>query len=533
MQKEFKNWYLIPFVFILALPLLIHSFIYDGSRLFTSFIITLIIPIVTRIIFNIKPFLFIILSFPLLLLALMYDTMVLEYDSYININTWNAIFNTNPAEATELSSEIRLITKLLALFQVLTYIIYLFFTYKKSIKKVKTKFKYVIVGFLFMLVIDYQVRGATKFSFPIWSLSSLYDYYKVKKQEARYYEIKKNAVFNAVRNAEYDENTKETIIVVVGETLRRDHLEYYGYQKPTSPLMKKEDLLIFTDVVSAANQTVNSLQRAFTLAENLDENYYWKYPSLIRSFKEVGFKTYWLSTQLVYDKNSNEVSFIAQECDSIINYNMESYDEKIIEPLDNVLKINDQKKIIFLHILGSHSTYNKRYPKSYTYFSKIKSKDKKVNIMREYDDAVRYNDFILSQFLDKLKKQEGERSFMMFSDHGESLYDSKPNYFNHGSDKPSQSEFNIPLILWFSDEFKDKHGDLMHQITANKDKPIVLSDFFYALPSFYGIEFDKLKPANNFFGKEYISKKNRKVMNGSSQLLEYDKLKSTHAKIDY
>ena len=137
MQKEFKNWYLIPFVFILALPLLIHSFIYDGSRLFTSFIITLIIPIVTRIIFNIKPFLFIILSFPLLLLALMYDTMVLEYDSYININTWNAIFNTNPAEATELSSEIRLITKLLALFQVLTYIIYLIFTYKKSIKKVK------------------------------------------------------------------------------------------------------------------------------------------------------------------------------------------------------------------------------------------------------------------------------------------------------------------------------------------------------------------------------------------------------------
>jgi heptose-I-phosphate ethanolaminephosphotransferase len=533
MKKKFKNFYFLPFVFILAFPLLLNG-IFDGrNRFYFAFLVSLCLPIFIRIVCNIKPFIFVLLSFPVLLIAINYSVMIMEYDSFVNIGSWNSIINSNKNEVSEFSSELQTITKSLIIIQIITYISYLFFTWKKSIPKTKTKYRLVLLGILCLLIVDFNVRGATKFSFPLRAINSLYDYYKVKKQEAKYFEIKKNAVFNAKRTNEFDKNTEETIVIVVGETLRRDHLEYYGCKKPTTPLMKKENLIVYNDVISPANQTVNSLQRVFTLVDGTDENDYWKTPSLIMSFKEIGFETFWLSTQQVYDKYINEVSFIAQESDSIIYRQPINYDATILTDYKNILKSTAKKKLIIVHLLGNHARYNKRYPKSFATFSKHKSDDKRVNSMREYDDAVRYNDYILFELLSALKQQKGESSFTMFSDHGESLYDSNSKHCFHGSVKPAQSEFEVPFVMWFSKEFQNKHDNLMQQVHSNKDKSIILSDFFHTLPAFYGIKFSKLKPENNFLGRNYSSKENRKIVNGNLDLLEYKKLKNKHANINY
>ena len=142
-----------------------------------------------------------------------------------------------------------------------------------------------------------------------------------------------------------------------------------------------------------------------------------------------------------------------------------------------------------------------------------------------YDNAVRYNDYVLSEFLKLLKKQEGEKTFIMFSDHAESLFDAYPDYAYHGSEKPSKSEVEIPLILWFSEDFKQHHPNIVSQVKQNKNLPVISYDFFHAFPALFGIRFDGYKPQNNFFDSTYIPKKHRKIINVNLELLDYDSLK--------
>jgi len=179
--------------------------------------------------------------------------------------------------------------------------------------------------------------------------------------------------------------------------------------------------------------------------------------------------------------------------------------------------------------MGNHVKYSKRYPKRFTYFKP--NGNKKEDYINSYDNSVRYNDYVLHFFLNALKKQNGESVFLMFSDHGESLFDSGKNVLNHGTVNPSQSEYNIPFIIWFSNMFIMNHYKKVNHVIANKNKSILLSDLFHAIPPLFNIYFAKLQPENNFFNTTYIEKKNRKVLNGAGKLLNYNTLKKGHAKL--
>jgi glucan phosphoethanolaminetransferase (alkaline phosphatase superfamily) len=527
MKKQIYDSYLLPFIIILALPLLIDALSKNHSRYYLAFAFSIIIALSIRMIFNIKPFVFVLISFPVLFLSINYDVMVLEYKSYINITTWYAVFNTDHSESVDFISSTTNKTKFLVGFQILTYLIYLLCCYNKKIAYTGKRLKKILLILLLFFSIDFVVKGATKIGFPLRGIEGFYQYTSTKITEAKYLNIKRNATLNATRNSAFDKNAKETVVVVVGESLRRDHLEYYGYRRPTTPLMKKEDFIVFSDAISPANQTINSLKRIFTRAEMLNENNYWKEPSLIKAFKETGFATYWITTQPVYGRHESEASFIGEETDEFIDENRKThgYDEYLLNSYKKVLHDNVRKKIIFLHIMSNHAGYYKRYPKKFNTFAQTNDSDKRMHLMNLYDNAVRYNDYFLHQVLSLLKKVGGEKSLIMFSDHGESLFDT-PNLCYHGSANPSKSEYNVPLIVWLSDEFKSKHPLLINELNDNKNKPILLSDMFYALPDLFGIRFEKFNPDNSFFTRTYKSKLHRKVVNVNLELLDYENLSS-------
>ncbi len=525
MKKQINDYYFLPFVIVLALPLLIDALSKNHSRYYLAFIFSIIIALAIRKLLNIKPFVFVLISFPVLLLAANYDVLVLEYKSYINITTWYAVFNTDHNEAVDFISSTTDKTLLLVAVQTLTYLVYLLCCYNKQIANTSKRLQKVLLIILLFFSIDFSIKGATRIAFPLRGIEGFYHYVSTKIAEAKYLDIKRNAKLNATRNKTFDSEVQETIVVVVGESLRRDHLEYYGYDRPTTPLMKNEDLIVFSDAVSPANQTINSLKRVFTNAEMLNDNDYWKEPSLIKAFKEVGFATYWITTQAVYGKHESEASFIGEETDNFIDENrkIHGYDEYLLESYKKVLNNSVKKKIVFLHIMGNHTAYYKRYPKNFNIFAQTKDSDKKTHLINLYDNAVRYNDYFLYQVLELLKTVGGEKSLIMFSDHGESLFDT-PNLCFHGSANPTKSEYNVPLIVWLSDEFKLAHPMRVNELNDNKNKPILLSDMFYALPDLFGIRFKKFIPDNSFFTSAYKPKLHRKVVNVNLELLDYEKL---------
>ncbi len=542
MKKKFNDWYFIPFISVLALPLLIYCMKFEtGSKNYFAFLTTLVLAIIIKKLLKLKPFTFVLLSFPAVIFSIIYLVQVLEYDTYVNISTWATLLDTYTGEIKEFISGLKTTTILAIILVLFTYIGYLFMTYNTEFKPLTKKYKYIAILLLLFFIGDYFTNGATAEAFPLKSIQTLYDYLNTKRIEKEYLSIKENTNFNPTRLPEFKDTTQETIIFIIGEALRRDRLEYYGYKRPTTPLMKKEDLIIYTDVVSAANQTINSLKRVFTMAEYLNEEAYWKNPSFIKAFKEAGFKTYWLSNQPVYGRHESQASYIAKETEYFLASNnsnyfvkdkMSKYDGILLKPLKEVLLNKEPKKVIFLHILGNHSTYKLRYPKEFNYFNKAPSEDYRVNLLREYDNAVRYNDYFLYQVLSQLKKQKGEKSFIMFSDHGESLFD-KPDQCYHGSAYPSKSEVEIPLILWFSDEFKKHHPNIIKNVIAQREQPVLSSDFFHAFPPLFGIYFKELNPKNNFFALDYVPKKHRKIVNVNLELKDYDKLSSAKTDIKY
>lgn len=488
-------------------------------------LISIIVPVIIRNVFNLKPSYFLLLTFPFLIIGIIQTVSLFEYQSDLSINTWEVIFNGNSEEAVSFLSELKTVTISLVLFKIIIYTLYFIILKKnKNLDVIKKRRKFwLVLGII--LVIDFGFNGATRKIFPFNFVESFSDFVKEKIKERQYFSKKKEIVFNAKRNDKlFDIKEKETIVVIVGESLRRDHLEYYGYNKETTPLLKNEELICYTDVISPANQSVISLKRIFSYGEYKDINGYLKYPSLLKVFKEAGFKTYWLSTQRIYGFFDSEISYIAKEADEVIFEDYNGLDEQLFKPYKKVLSKKNNKKIIFLHIMGNHFSYKKRTHSDFFYFDNNNKGNKKEQLINQYDDSVRYNDFVLSFFLNELKKIKGEKSFLMFSDHGESLFDSGENLAFHSSIKPSKSEFNIPLVLWLSKEIKVNYPNRYQQIIKNKDKPIILSDFFHALPFLYGIEFPKLNKEKAFFNKTYVPVLNRKVLNPERNILKYDKL---------
>ncbi len=519
----------LPLIFVTLIPFIYYIVTIDkghtiGTNFFTI-LYSILIPLALKNTFNIKSLLFLIFSIPFVIISIIYTVSIFDYRTVINVNTWEVILNTNGEEIGSFYSAINNKTIYIIVGQIIVLFIYLYLTVKEKYKIIISSENRKTWAFILLFICcDFLLEGSTTKSFPFSLKGSFLTYLKEKKNEIKNFEIKKNVSYNAKRSQFFSEEDKETIVVVVGESLRRDHLQYYGYKRLTTPLLNKEDIICYSDVVSPANQSVLSLKRIFSQAEYHNISGYEKFPSFIQAFKEVGFDTYWLSTQRIYGIHDSEISYIAREADKILFKDYNGLDEQLFEPFKKVLSENKRKKIIFIHILGNHFSYKKRIHSTFEFFNKEKT-NKKKQLINQYDDAVRYNDYILSYFLNELKKQKGQKSFFMFSDHGESLFDSGEDLCYHSSINPAKSEFDIPFVLWFSESFKKKHNNSYKQALLNKDEPIIFSDFFYALPAFYGIRFKNEIKKKCFLNNSYVPIKNRKVLNSNRELLTYDNLK--------
>ena len=76
-----------------------------------------------------------------------------------------------------------------------------------------------------------------------------------------------------------------TVVVVLGESMRRDYMHCYGYPLPNTPkqdsLAKTGDLVLFSDAVSSASWTTGSISQSmsFYTREGKEQEWY-KYPAL-------------------------------------------------------------------------------------------------------------------------------------------------------------------------------------------------------------------------------------------------------------
>ncbi|WP_409264150.1 phosphoethanolamine transferase [Providencia heimbachae] len=248
-------------------------------------------------------------------------------------------------------------------------------------------------------------------------------------------------------NYDKKETDAEIYVLVIGESVRRDHMSLYGYQYDTTPNLnnRKPQMLNFEQAYSPAPVTILSVPISLSnirFEQMQDKKHY--ADNIISLANHAGFKTYWLSNQGKTNKKTSVISAIASMAQKKKWNEFVGYDEELFDYFDEVLNdTTSQKKLIVLHTYGSHEPACNRFPQDeLKTFSGLEDDDC-------YDSSIAYTD----KFLDKLMQQlDGKPATLMyFSDHALQRLDKDNNvHYHHGVNNPRKEAYEIPLFIWYS-----------------------------------------------------------------------------------
>lgn len=290
-----------------------------------------------------------------------------------------------------------------------------------------------------------------------YTVNSIRYYSKIKKRNQK--EIK-------LPDAQIMTESKDVVVLIIGESARRGNFSLYGYERETNPLLAKDSVKAYT-AKSAATYTTAAV-KAILDHKDTGKLYEILPNYLYRNGADVVWRSYnWGQPPLHIDKYINHKGLAERypEADA-------RYDGLLLEGLkEEILACDKNKQLIVLHCSTSHGpTYNKKYPKEFEKFTpvcttvEISTADKQ-ELLNAYDNTILYTDYLVHSVIEILKQIPDRRCCMMFvSDHGESL--GEDNLFMHGMPKSvaPKEQFEIPFIVWQNDnETKMKELDEVEQ----------------------------------------------------------------------
>ena len=341
-------------------------------------------------------------------------------------------------------------------------------------------------------------------------------YLKYKDEQKKYHEF----LFGDQKNHDYHKaksnnpkSEKETYVLVIGESTTKTHLQLYNYNRPTNPGLTKmkNELVVFEDVISPHTHTIPCLEKMLTLGNYEQPNK--KYEgTIIELMKQAGFKTYWISNQIPVGIYETKSTAIAKLSDNIFFTNsggemeQQSLDEKVFPYLDKVLEEDVAKKFIVVHLLGTHVQYQNRYPKSFEIFKDTPQtnfpSDDAHKTINYYDNAVLYNDFVVSNIINRVKTATNNQkaSLIYLSDHGEDVFETV-DLSGHSEAISSKPMYLIPFVYWSNDTEQVKN---FQQYKARK---YLADDLLFSLVDMANITFVGFEPERSIFNLNFKERK--------------------------
>jgi lipid A ethanolaminephosphotransferase len=254
-------------------------------------------------------------------------------------------------------------------------------------------------------------------------------------------------------DATIENDDREVVVLVIGESARRQNFSLYGYKKETNPLLAATENLHAFRATSCATYTTAGVK---CILEHDDTGKLYEIlPNYLhRNGADVVWRTTnWGEPPIHIEKYQKRADLEAL-CDS-----NSQYDEVLLAKLKDQIESSDNAKtLIVLHTSTSHGPqYSQKYPPRFERFTPVCNSVELANcthdeLINAYDNSILYTDFLLQSVINLLQDLDSCRSAMIFvSDHGESL--GEGNLYMHGvpiSIAPSE-QYEIPFIVWTSD----------------------------------------------------------------------------------
>ena len=312
-----------------------------------------------------------------------------------------------------------------------------------------------------------------------------------------------------------------TFVLVIGESETRNHMQVYGYERETTPWMKDQrenkENITFSNAYANYTHTVPALTYALSEKNQYNDMDLQDAYSIVEVANAAGYETYWISNQRKFGVYATPVSETASTAQHQEWMNGMFADSEEKENHDDILlpqipQSCEKNALIIIHLMGCHADYRDRYPDPY-----FSGEDATVDA---YDDAVRYNDYILSQIYERVHALPNFKGMIYFSDHGED----PDRRLYHEATKFTWPMARIPLAMWFSEDFQADRPETFARLKSH-EQAYWTNDLIYdVMIDVLGIEgMPRVEPQHDLASMEYgITKENAMTLHGSLKLSDED-----------
>lgn len=307
------------------------------------------------------------------------------------------------------------------------------------------------------------------------------------------------------------DSVPEVIVFVIGETSRAGNWQLNGYDRPTNPrLSSRSGLISFSKALSESNTTHKSvpLLMSHLGADNFGDSIY-NVKSVIAAFGEAGFRTAWLSNQ---QHNGSLIDFFGMEadrCKFLVDDEDVHFDMDLCPELEDFLTANEDKPVFaVLHTYGSHFNYKERYPDEFARFLPDEDmqadKANRQQLINAYDNSILYVDAMLDSVAAVLENCGRPAAMLYIADHGEDIFDDSRERFLHASPTPTYTQLHVPVVLWLSDSYAERHPECLQNACSNAGRNISSShSAFNTLVSLGGISTPFCEPTSSLVSDTY------------------------------
>lgn len=333
------------------------------------------------------------------------------------------------------------------------------------------------------------------------------------------------------------------IVLIIGESYSKHHSQLYGYPLATTPKQQawadEGRLVTFTDAVSPWNLTSNVFKDMMS-THSCDTPGNWTDGVLFPAvFRKAGYSVAFLSNQFYAGKQQANCdvngSFFLNRSD--MNRACFDHRSKLHYQTDGIFVRKElipykhrDHELVILHLYGQHMTYKDRNalddnnmpfaPRDYKRPELAKAD---LQTLVDYDNATFYNDTIVSAIFAQFEKEDAV--FVYISDHGEYVYDGKQARFGRSHDteispEMARTEFEIPMVMFFTDEFRRLHPEVVTAAEKARRRPFVLDDLPHLLMGLAGIHSPHYSAKHDLLHPHYDAKRKR-LLRGTT---DYDKL---------
>lgn len=246
-----------------------------------------------------------------------------------------------------------------------------------------------------------------------------------------------------------------TVFVVYGESVNRHHMSLFGYERDTTPLLKKrlktDKNFAAHEAYSAAVNTLISIPTFLHLQREPD-NYKKQVEAdsyLPRLAQENGFHTVYIGFQGESVRQKSALSHIDDYYvyEAGVKPDEEAYFKDAVSQIDFT-----KPTFVFLNKRNLHTPFIDNYRNAHGDFAKWRTEnvDDDAYRVNSYDNAMLYEDYLLTMMIDWLRDNVKTPVYFYFiGDHGEAFGETSAEYKTglHGHGALLWSIYHVPFLF--------------------------------------------------------------------------------------